>query len=99
MKKILNYDLPNCPEFNNVLILEEEDQYDYPIILRIANANFEETERPEDVLSEIKRADRDSKMLLLSIDDLRDMAQNMLMFADHIEKTINSCRRTFIDNL
>ena len=95
MKKILNYDLPKSYEIDNVLVLEENDDKEYPVFVSIKNADFEECERPEDILGEMNRAEENKRMLLLSIDDLRDMANNMLLFADLLEKTTSSNRRVY----
>ena len=95
MKKILNYDLPKSYEIDNVLVLEENDDKEYPVWVSIKNADFEECERPENILMEMNRAEENKRMLLLSIDDLRDMANNMLLFADLLEKTTSSNRRVY----
>ena len=95
MKKILNYDLPKMYDYDNVLVLEENDDKEYPVWVSIKNADFEECERPEDILMEMNRAEENKRMLLLSIDDLRDMANNMLLFADLLEKTTSSNRRAY----
>ena len=88
MKKILNYDLPDHDEINNVFVMEENDDWLYPVWISIKHHDFEECERPEQVLEVMKKVDRETWRMLLSIDELRDLANNMLAFADLMEKTI-----------
>lgn len=95
MKKILSYDLPGNTDFENVLILEEQDDLTYPIWITLRTTDFEACETPEERLEEMKRAEEDAAHMLLSIDDLRNMGKNILDFADLVEKTIHSDRRDF----